>query len=149
MRKAPLVGFIDNGKIAQINKDFYLFNGYDKSLTCYSDINLLNGTNNKSQKASPMIERGNSCGISTYAEEYIFVSGGSGSIKTAEYYSVKNNNWTKAPEMNDRRWYHSQCTLDDYLYVFFGMSYDGKPNSIEWINARKVISGIPINWSLI
>ena len=60
-----------------------------------------------------MIERGGGCGISTYLEEYIFVSGGGLSTKIAEYYSVRNNNWTIAPEMNEGRGYHSQCTLDD------------------------------------
>ena len=60
-----------------------------------------------------MIKRGEGCGISTYSEEYIFVSGGLYSMETSEYYSVRNNNWTKAPKMNTGRYYHSQCTLDD------------------------------------
>ena len=39
----------------------------------------------------------------TFAKEYIFVSGGEykkNALKKVEYFSIRNNKWAKAPELN-------------------------------------------------
>ena len=54
--------------------------------------------------------------------------------------------------MNKGRIWHSQCTLDDSLFIFFGLK---KPeastayNSIESINAVNLTNGGSANWTLI
>ena len=48
--------------------------------------------------------------MSTFAKEYIFVSGGFNGIiafKSVEYFSVRNNQWVIAPDMIKRRTNHS------------------------------------------
>ena len=43
--------------------------------------------------------------------------------------------------------YHSQCVLNESLFVFFGETHRyALHNSIERINARNVVNGIPENW---
>ena len=71
-------------------------------------------------------------------------------MKSAEYYSVRDNKWTIAPKLNQKRRHHSQCTLDDIIYVFFGENENETlQNSIESINVRKIVTGIQTNWNLI
>ena len=90
-------------------------------------MNLITGANIKSEKAKPSTKRVLyyylSYAISTFEEKYVFISGGFNgynSIKTVEYYSVSNNEWANAPEMNETRSYHSQCSIGDFLFVIFG-----------------------------
>ena len=51
--------------------------------------------------------------------------------------------------MNEEREYHSQCALGDCLYVFFGCNDDNDLNTIESLNAKNVINGVPESWLLI
>ena len=51
--------------------------------------------------------------------------------------------------MNEEREHHSQCSIGDNLFVFFGFNGSGSLNSIEKINARAVINGSQTNWELI
>ena len=55
-------------KITQVNQDLYLYDGNIPSLTCYSNLNMLNGTNTKSVKAPPFTKRGAGYAISTFKE---------------------------------------------------------------------------------
>ena len=119
-RKVSLVGY-ERGRIIQIKQDLYAFYGY--SLTRYSDLNLVSGANIKSQSATPLTKRYSGYAISTFAEEFIFVSGGANSrgyLKSVEYFSVRSKKWAIAPAMNETRCQHSQCALGDSLFAFFG-----------------------------
>ena len=66
-------------KITQVNQEFYLFNGSTLFLTCYSNLNMLSGENTKTVKATPLTCRDIGVAISTFKEEFIFISGGRGS----------------------------------------------------------------------
>ena len=59
-----------------MNQDLYVFDGDNRSFTLYSDLNLSTGANIKSDKATPLAKRDVGYAISTYKEEFIFVSGG-------------------------------------------------------------------------
>ena len=69
-RKISLVGYEAGkyAKITQVNQDLYVFDGDTRSLTCYSDINLLSGTNVKSKRNKPKHKRGIEFAISTFKE---------------------------------------------------------------------------------
>ena len=50
--------------------------------------------------------------------------------------------------MNQSREYHSQCTLGEFLYVFFGRNQNNPNlNTIEKINADNIINGLHTRWS--
>ena len=58
--------------------------------------------------ATPPTQRILGYAVSTFAKEFIFVTGGRlmqsrESMKTVEYYSVRNDQWNTAPEMNQER----------------------------------------------
>ena len=58
---------------------------------------------------------------------------------------MRSNEWANAPEMNQKRYGHSQCAIGDFLYVFFGrqgMFADTAINTIETINAKNVVNRI-------
>ena len=62
-------------------------------MTCYSDLNLQSGSNIKTEKADPLTKR-RYYAISTFAEEFIFVSGGvktntGEELKTVEFYNIQ------------------------------------------------------------
>ena len=121
-------------------------------MTRHSDLNLVSGANIKSQSATPLTER-RYYAISTFAEEFIFVSGGEDAsfdvLDSVEYFSVRSNKWAFAPAMKKTRVTHSQCALGDSLFAFFGWNLLSVMDNIERINARKVINGISTKWALI
>ena len=55
-RKVPLRQYkagLDSVKITQVKHDLYEYDGDKHSFSCYSNLNLLNGSNNKIKKACP------------------------------------------------------------------------------------------------
>ena len=82
-----------------------------------------------------------------FADEVIFVSGGS-TLKiyewyeTVDRYSIKEDKWSTAPNLNHARNGHSSCVLGDTIFTFCGYNGDSDfLSSIESLNARALIDG--------
>ena len=55
-RKVPLQGYRADPwyvKITQVKHELYEYNGENNSFSCYTNLSMLTGTNNKIKKASP------------------------------------------------------------------------------------------------
>ena len=66
-------------------------------------------------------------------------------------YDIAQNKWSRAPDMNEPRLYHSSCALGpEMIYTFFGTSVNGHGyhartlSSFERINAKTLLG-----WELI
>ena len=73
---------------------------------------------------------------------------------TVDMYNISNDQWTKAPKLNQNRANHSSCVLQNQIYVFCGMTYqkDGAvepTNTIECLNAIDWVINMQAEWELI
>ena len=98
-----------------------------------------------SRKAYPFTIR-ISAAIANFKDSHIFVSGGETEIrgrtlKSVEYYSIKADSWSTAPNMNTKRDSHSSCSLGDFVYVSCGSNGNRDTNCVERLNAKKLLAG--------
>ena len=94
--------------------------------------------NNLAEPLTSISDSGSSPAISAFNERYLFVTGGKSGLTNVEYYNIASNQWFKAPEMNEGRYDHSSCCLNEFLYVFGGKN--PRKNTISSIDASQVTS---------
>lgn len=75
--------------------------------------------------ATPLTARLNPS-LANFEDAFVFVSGGYNSqnfrqvLTSVEYYSIREDLWTSAPDMINARFGHSTCALGNVLYTFGG-----------------------------
>ena len=79
-----------------------------------------------------------------YGDRYLFLSGGTDSdflpLDSVEKYDISENKWTAAPKLNQERYNHSGCSLNDSTYVFCGRAEGYLLNSIERLNVKALLN---------
>ena len=63
-----------------------------------------------------------------------------------EVYNIKDNRWSKAPQLKNRRTQRSSCSLGEYVYVTGGIYQGSYLNSIERFDVR---TGFKQGWEVI
>ena len=59
-------------------------------------------------------------------------------LESVEIYSIKNDFWSKAPSLNEKRWYHSTCSLGYQTYVLCGTNGEHRIRSIERLDLHSM-----------
>ena len=72
--------------------------------------------------------------LCNYDDRSVYVSGGTigpDRTRTVEKLNMKEDRWEQIQPMNERRAFHSSCSLKNAIYVFCGRDYGKVVNSIE------------------
>ena len=66
-------------------------------------------------------------------------------------YTIESDTWSSAPELNQARSGLSLCAQGDKIYAMFGYLYsqDINVNTIETLDARNLIDGVQVEWTLL
>ena len=91
------------------------------------------------KKALPCQMR-NHASLINFKDDFFFLSGGSTEDNiisdSVEKYNISANKWTNGPKLNQERYRHSGCSLNEYIYVFCGTNQEFmRINSIESLAA--------------
>ncbi len=86
-----------------------------------------NQTKSRKNRFSPnrcanLLEQRTVPSICSFKDKYIIASGGHLS-SSVEYYSIRENTWTKLSDMNVKRSNHASCALGTYVYAFCGFNH--------------------------
>ena len=101
----------------------------------------------KTRMARPLTARWTNA-IANFENKLLIVSGGFHPQSRLEHfsvemYSIKKDEWSKAPSMNSQRYGHNSCCLGDYAYVVGGWKISGVRMSMERLNVRALLNGDP------
>ena len=61
-------------------------------------------------------------------------------------YKIESDTWSRAPDMMQARADFSFCVLGETLYAMLGIANGTLINTIESLNARKLINGDQASW---
>ena len=79
--------------------------------------------------------------------KFIFLIGGvdvrdiKQTLDSVHKYDIESNKWSMSSTLNHARGQHSSCTLNDFIYAFYGLDYENFADSIERLNGIEAISG--------
>ena len=95
--------------------------------------------------------RRRAAGIANFNNRFIFLIGGEVDGKasmTSSYYQILKDEWHEAPSLNSKRSCNNSCSLGRFVYTFGG--YSGYSiSSIERLDAKGLLEGMPVSWTLI
>ena len=92
-----------------------------------------------------------SAGIAKFDDCAIFLIGGDvyvNATNTCAYYLILQDKWYEAPSLKEARNRNNSCSLGRYVYTFGGYD-DAEISTIERLDAKSLLDGVTVTWTLI
>ena len=136
----------------QVGNKYFLIADKDApapKMMCLSNLKISGENAIVETKAAPPNQRAYPA-LANFNDQWLFYGGGKGAdsnyLASVDLYRIENNTWTRAPDMNEARADFSFCVQGETLYAMLGMANGTLINTIECLNARKLINGEQASW---
>ena len=142
-----------DSKVIQVGRALFCFKNIQTLLFTGLTSNL-----NVEEKAEHPCDP-KSAALALYTDDYIFLVSAAaparvqdpnarnfGYVSQVDYYSISEDSWGIAPNLNNERTGHSACSVGKSIYVFGGAGDYEHKHTMERLDADKTVNGVPSEW---